>query len=88
MVAFLHLRLHRKGPLFCVMNKDDEYRRNADEAQQWVDRATSDLDRAAWLRIAQGSLQLIRKRPKMAEESFDDTAKARGTGQDDSESSH
>jgi hypothetical protein len=70
------------------MNKEDEYRRNADEAQQWADKSSSDLDRAAWLRIAEGWLHLIRKRPKTAEQSFDDTAKARGTGQDDSESSH
>jgi hypothetical protein len=70
------------------MSSDNEYRRNADEAQQWADRTANDPDRAAWLRIAQGWLQLIRNRPKTAEESFDDIAKARGTGQNDSERSH
>jgi hypothetical protein len=80
--------LRRRGANRRIVNKYDEYRRNADEAQRWADRAINDLDRAAWLRIAQGWLQLVGSHPKTAEESFDDTAKARGTGQDDSESSH
>jgi hypothetical protein len=70
------------------MNKDDEYRRNAAEAQEWADKAKTDSDRAAWLRVVQGWLGLLRKRPQSEEESFDDTIRARGTRQDDSERSH
>jgi hypothetical protein len=75
------------------MDNDDEYRRNAAEAQRWADRAKSDLDRASWLRVAQGWLSLIRSRPQSAEEkteeeAFDAKVKARGTGQESSEGSH
>ena len=43
------------------MDKDDEYRKQAAEAQAWADRTISATDRAAWLRVAQGWLALIRK---------------------------
>jgi hypothetical protein len=54
------------------MNQEDEYRQKADEAQQQSRRAKNDLDRAAWLRLAEGWLGLLRKRPQSAEEAFDD----------------
>src|SRR6266404_2530663 len=40
----------------------------------------------AWLRIAQGWMSLLRKRPQSDEEAFNAQTKAKGTGQDDSES--
>jgi len=42
----------------------------------------------AWLRIAQGWMSLLRKRPQSDEEAFNAQTKAKGTGQDDSESSN
>jgi hypothetical protein len=44
------------------MDRDDEYRAKAEEAQRQADRSTSEVDRAAWLRVVQGWLGLIRKR--------------------------
>ena len=38
-----------------------------------------------WLRVAQGWLSLLRKRPQSDEEAFDAQNKAKGTGQDDTE---
>ncbi len=46
--------------------KDDEFRRNADDAQAWADRAKNDDERAGWLRVVRGWLDLIRK-PTQAE---------------------
>jgi hypothetical protein len=70
------------------MSRDDEYRRQAAEAQEFADRAISAPDRASWLRIAQSWLALIRKAAPTEEQKFDDDAKARGTGQDESKGSH
>jgi hypothetical protein len=70
------------------MNENDEYRRNAEEAQRWADKAKTEHDRAAWLRVVQGWLGLIRKRPQTGHERFDATDKAQGTGQQKSKSSH
>jgi hypothetical protein len=71
------------------MDNDDEYRRQAAEAQVWADRSTtSEMDKAAWLRVAQGWLSLIRGPKRTEQDKFDDVAKAQGTGQDDSKSSH
>jgi hypothetical protein len=70
------------------MDGDDEYRKQAADAQAWADRAISAADKGAWLRIAQGWLSLIRKRQPTEQEQFGDRAKARGTGQDESKSSH
>ena len=36
------------------MSKDDEYRKYAREAQERAERKTSALDKASWLRVAQG----------------------------------
>ena len=71
------------------MNGDDnEYRRQAADAERQARSAKNDLDRASWLRIAQGWLSLLRRRPQSDEEAFDAQSKAKGTGQDDSESSN
>jgi hypothetical protein len=71
------------------MGTQDEYRRNAADAQREADRARNDLDRAAWLRVAQGWLSLLTthlERP--AQEAFDQSAADKGTRQDESKSSH
>jgi hypothetical protein len=71
------------------MNRDeDEYRQQAAGAERQARSAKNELDRAAWLRVAQGWLSLLRKRPQSDEEVFDAQSKAKGTGQDDSESSN
>jgi hypothetical protein len=70
------------------MNSEDEYRRQAAEAEKQASAAKFDMDREAWLRIAQGWMSLLRKRPQSDEEAFNTQNTAKGTGQDDSESSH
>jgi hypothetical protein len=71
------------------MNGDDnEYRRQAADAERQARSAKNDLDRASWLRIAQGWLSLLHRRPQSDEEAFDVQTKAKGTGQDDSESTN
>ena len=71
------------------MNSDeDEYRRQAAGAENEARSARNELDRAAWLRVAQGWLSLLRKRPQSDEKAFDAQTKAKGTGQDDSQSSN
>ena len=67
------------------MNIDEEYRRQAAEAEREAASAKSELDRAAWLRIAQGWWGLLRKRPQGGEEGSDAQTKAKGTGEDDSQ---
>jgi hypothetical protein len=79
------------GPsLLCsVMNKDDQYRKQAAQAQAMADLAGGASDKAAWLKIAQGWLSMIRKPRQTATEKFDDQVKAQGTNQgDDSKESH
>ena len=59
-------------------SSDNEYRRQADEAQSQADRARNDIDRESWLRIAQGWLSMIRKPASTAAEVFDaETAEKR-----------
>jgi hypothetical protein len=70
------------------MGTQEEFRRNATEAQRQADLAHNDLDRASWLRVAQGWLGLLTKRPQTAQETFDQETSDKGTGQDDSKSSH
>jgi hypothetical protein len=70
------------------MNNDDEYRRQAADAEKQARLAKFDLDRESWLRIAQGWLSLLYKRPQSDEEAFNAQSKAKGTGQDDSESTN
>ena len=70
------------------MGTQDEYRRRAAEAQQQADRSISELDREAWLRVAQGWLGLLTKPPQTAQESFDQQVADKGTGQDENKSSN
>jgi hypothetical protein len=44
-----------------AMNSDEVYRRHAEEADKQA-RSRNALDRAAWLRVAQGWLGLLHKR--------------------------
>jgi hypothetical protein len=70
------------------MSKDEEYRRQAAEAERQAKSARFDADREAWLRIAQGWMSLLRRRPQSAEETFEAQSNALGTGQEDSEASN
>jgi hypothetical protein len=70
------------------MGKDQEYHSQAAYAEKQARSAKSDMDREAWLRIAQGWMSLLRKRHPSDEEAFDVRSAAIGTGQEDSESSH
>ena len=69
-----------------TMGTQDEYRRNAAEAQRQADRAIGEVDRASWLRVAQGWLSLLKKPPQILEETFDEALAEKGTGQDDTKS--
>lgn len=51
------------------MSNDDEYRRQAAYAEKQSQLARNEMDRDSWLRIAQGYMSLLRKRPQ----SEDDT---------------
>ncbi len=51
------------------MNRDDEYRRQAEEAEKQARSAISELERDEWLRIAQGWRSLLRKRPQSDDDS-------------------
>ena len=62
--------------------QDEDYRRHAAEAQGWADKATTDYEMAAWLRVAQGSLSMLRRRPQTDAERFDAAAENMGTKQD------
>jgi hypothetical protein len=53
------------------MNKDDEFRQRAAEAQEYADRAVSPVDRDGWLTVAKGWLALIRKPQPSAKDTFD-----------------
>ena len=70
------------------MDKYDEYRRRAQEAQAMADQTQNQSDKASWLRIAQGWLDMLPKPRQSVEQRFDAQSKARGTGQDDPSSSH
>ena len=70
------------------MKRDEEFRRNAAEAQRWADRAKNDEDRAAWLRVAQGWLSLLKSKKRTAKERFDDEVIRQGTHQEDSKERH
>ena len=69
------------------MDKDDEYRKQAADAQAWADRTVSSVDKESWMRIARGWLALT-SRPKQSDlETFHADANARGTGQEPSDKS-
>ena len=62
-----------------TMNTQDDYRKNAAEAQRQADRTASLVDREAWLRVAQGWLSLLKKPPQTLEETFDEALADKGT---------
>ena len=64
LIAFL-------GP---AMNRDDEYRRHAAEAEKQARSTKSELERDEWLRIAQGWMGLLRKRPQSDDDSGSGTS--------------
>jgi hypothetical protein len=70
------------------MDRDDEYRLNAAKARQSALLARTDDERANWLRLAEGWLGLLRKRPEIDEEALDIKTAAQKNGRDDSESWH
>jgi hypothetical protein len=51
------------------MARDDVYRKHAAEAERQAQLAKNDLDRAAWLRVAEGWRGLLRRRPQSEDES-------------------
>jgi len=53
------------------MNRDDEFRRRAVEAQQHARRARTADERANWLQLADGWLDLLRERPQTDQDAFD-----------------
>jgi hypothetical protein len=59
---------------------EDYYRREAADAQRHADRARSESDRAAWLRIAQSWLSLIEATTDAGR--FEHRAQVEGTHQD------
>ncbi|HYI29084.1 MAG TPA: hypothetical protein VD863_14695 [Bradyrhizobium sp.] len=67
---------------------DDEYRKQAADAQTMSDRAISPSDKAAWLRIAHGFMGLVRRPLRTKAEDFADEVGKHGTKQDDSGKSH
>jgi len=46
------------------MDRHDDYRAKAEEAQKQADLAHNEVARAVWQRVAQGWLSLLRKRPQ------------------------
>jgi hypothetical protein len=67
---------------------DDDFRRQAADAEKQAQAARSDVDRQAWLRISQGWMSLLRKRPQSDEDAFEAKSSAVKTTDKDSDSSH
>jgi hypothetical protein len=65
------------------MNRDEEYRRQAEDAENHARHATNDVDRAAWNRVAEGWLSLLRKRPQGGQETVKPRSNAKDKDQDD-----
>lgn len=70
------------------MTDDEEFRRQAADAQKQANGARNELDREAWLRIAQGWMSLLRKRPQSDEEAFEARSSVTKTSDKDSDTSH
>ena len=72
------------------MTSDDEFRRQAADAERHALAARTDADREAWLRIAQGWMSLLRKRPQNSAEAddFESRSAAIKTTGKDSDTSH
>jgi hypothetical protein len=71
-----------------LMSTNEEYRRQAISAEKQANSAGDHVDRETWLRIAQGWMSLLRTRPQSDEQAFNVQSEHKGTGQEDSESSH
>ncbi|WP_426613739.1 hypothetical protein [Bradyrhizobium sp. McL0616] len=82
-MAQLDFRAH-----YGAVDQQDEYRRNAAEAQRQADRAINEPDRAAWLRLVEGWLSLLPKRRRSPQESFEQQLSDEGTGQDENNASN
>ena len=50
------------------MDRDDEYRKRAAEAQEFAELAVSESDKAAWLEVAKGWRSLIRRPGRPAQD--------------------
>ena len=71
------------------MSKADEYRLNAEECHRMADNTRNPTDKSNWLRLAEKWQRMIRPdASQRASDTFDAVQKRRGTGQEDSESSH
>jgi hypothetical protein len=70
------------------MDKNDEIRKRAHEAQLMADQTRNQADKASWLRIAQSWLDMLPKPRQSAGQRFDAQVTAHGTGQTRSEESH
>ena len=70
------------------MTSDDEFRRQAADAEKQALSARTDYDREAWLRIAQGWMSLLERRPQSDEDAFEARSSATKTSDKDSDTSH
>jgi hypothetical protein len=70
------------------MDRDDEYQRNAQHCQRMADATTNASHKNEWLRLARSWLQMIRRGDPTATRAFDAEHIERGTGQEESNSSH
>jgi hypothetical protein len=70
------------------MTSDDEFRRQAADAEKQALSARTDYDREAWLRIAQGWMSLLKRRPQSDEDAFEVRSSATKTSDKDSDTSH
>jgi hypothetical protein len=70
------------------MTKSDEYRANAHECQRMADRTVNNAEKVQWLRLAQSWLRMLQRTDTSKADSFRGEEDARGTGQEDSHSSH
>jgi len=71
-----------------IMRRVDEYRRYANEAQDFAELALCEEDKAGWLRIAKSWLSILQEYPATPEAEFEAVAETRGTGQARSTSMH
>jgi hypothetical protein len=70
------------------MTSDDEFRRQASDAEKQALSAPTDYDREAWLRIAQGWMSLLKRRPLTDEDAFEARSSAIKTSDNDSDTTH
>jgi hypothetical protein len=70
------------------MDRFSEYRRAVDECLREAKMAPYELDRARWLKLAQQFMALLPNEATSAEAAFTAEEEAKGTGQEDSASSH